>query len=159
MRRTLAPLLLSAGLAGCTDTCPPPTSIADEVWTVFVNPVSWEGDNEAAFPADTSPANGVHTLSVVWPSDAPDGNVTVTIDDQAFQGRGRWDETECGTFALGFNGRYEAGGDVHAFSCAATLVTWQGNVDGYLDWEETWQSAEGEIGSFSSQAQLRSIQP
>jgi hypothetical protein len=160
MRPSLPCLLVfgaASGGAGCSETCPPPTSIAERTWTVFVNPVTWEIDNEEGFPAETSPANGEHEMNVAWPNNDLEGPITVTIDGQVFEGRGRWNDVECGQFSIGFNGRYEAEGNVHAFSASALLVTWESNVDGFLDWQETWQSAEGVVGSYSTQAQLRSV--
>jgi hypothetical protein len=157
---TRLPLLvtLSAALGACSDTCPTPDSLNGRTWTVFVHPAEHQLENADAFPADTTPANGTHELAITWTGREAQADVTVAIDGQEFGGRGQWNETECGNFSVGFNGAYEAGGDRHSFVADATLVTWEQQLDGFLDWRETWESAEGEVGSFVASAQLTSVE-
>jgi hypothetical protein len=149
--------MLFASLLACSETCPPPDVKLDGVvWDVFVTPVEYTVDNEEAFPADSTPANGEHQLEIGWLTDELfRGAVTVTIDGQPFDGTGTWSEIECGHFSLSFSGIYEVDtGAQHGFASTATLTTYRDVLEGFLDWSETWKSEDGQVGTFNTAAQV-----
>lgn len=162
--RTLLPivaLIAAAPLAGgCTENCGPPQQLNGRQYEVFTHAVSWEITNEPFFPGESSPANGLHTWQFDWSSPAAAAPVTVYTDGQVFEGDGNWDEQECGTFFVTWSGIYEAGdGATHAFAAASLFRFWPGELVGFLDWDETWRAPNGEVGSYSADAQMRGTGP
>jgi hypothetical protein len=150
----LAPILLS----GCSETCAPPQpALNQKVWSVFVQPTTFTINGEG-FPADSTPANGTHEMIIAWSSPQADSPIVVTIDGQPFDGAGKWSEQECGNFTMTFDGIYTGDdGSTHAFGAGAQLMTWSGRLEGFLDWSENWANAAGEIGSYTTDAQLFGI--
>lgn len=163
MRTLLTILALAAAAplaAGCAENCGPPQQLNDRTFEVFTNAISWEIENEAWFPGESSPANGTHEWKFEWSSPSASAPVTVYTDGQAFEGEGTWDEQECGTFFATWSGIYEAGdGATHAFAAASLFLTWPGSLVGFLDWDETWRAPNGEVGSYSAEAQMRGTGP
>lgn len=158
--RTCALLFVASALPGCSETCPTARdALNGKVFPVFAHVATWEPADLAGYPSDTSPINGAHDYGIEWATSAPDGEVTVIIDGQSFDGTGRWSESECGNFVVAFDGVYELDGDVHAFSASAELVTWEQHLDGFVDWQETWQAGAGEVGSFAADARLTTDDP
>lgn len=157
----VAAALVAAPFAtGCAENCPTARdSLNGRVWSLFGHAATWEPEDLTGYPAGTSPVNGDHEYAFDWATGAPDGEVAVTIDGQVFEGTGRWSETECGNFSVGFDGLFEARGDVHAFSASALLVTYDNHLDGFVDWQETWQSAAGGVGSFTADIRVTTIEP
>jgi hypothetical protein len=152
--------MILASLFGCAETCPTPQSRLEGVaWNVFFQPVEYAVDNEA-FPAESSPGNGEHTLEITWlSSQLFRGAIEVAIDGQGFDGTGTWSDVECGHFVMGWSGVYLADPEAeetatHAFAASAQLVTYGTTLDGFVDWEETWKSVDGQVGTWVSASQL-----
>jgi hypothetical protein len=149
-------------LLACAETCPTPASELNERdWAVFVQAVDPEIDNEEAFPAESSPGNGTHIWRIDWDSPElvqtdPTGEVTVTIDEQPFEGKGYWSTQECGNFTVTFAGEYIDADSTarHSFAATGLLAVFEGKLEGFLDWQETWRAPDGQIGSFTSSSQL-----
>lgn len=151
-------LLGAVVLSGCSETCAPPQpELNQQVWSVFVQPVTFTVDGEG-FPAESSPGNGTHELAIEWTTPDPLSPVVVTIDGQPFEGTGNWSVQECGNFVVGFSGVYAAtDGATHAFGASAELTTWPGHLDGFLDWTENWRTADDANGSYTAEAQMFGI--
>jgi hypothetical protein len=148
--------MILISLLACTETCPDPKTRLDADWDVFVNAVEHTIENEPAFPADTSPGNGPHAWRVDWNTDQLfKGAVQVTMDGQTFDGTGTWSEVECGHFSLAWSGIYEAEtGAEHAFAAGAVLVTYEHELEGFMDWEETWKAPDGQVGTYVAATQV-----
>ncbi|MEQ1501841.1 MAG: hypothetical protein ABMB14_06405 [Myxococcota bacterium] len=148
---------LAVALSACSETCPTPTdALNGREWSVFSQAASYTIDGES-FPAESTPASGTHTVSIDWSSRELDAPVVVTVDGQSFDGEGVWSDTECGTFSIAYSGVYLAeDGAEHAFAASTLLTTWLANparLEGFVDWDESWASVEGEVGTFSADLQ------
>jgi hypothetical protein len=155
--RTLLPVLVFSGLTyGCAEPCESPQTLNGRVFDSFTNATTWTVQNEEGFAGVGSPANGDAMVQFDWGNLAK-GPVTVTIDGQAFNGNGTWDTQECGNFVVTWGGTYlaEEEQSVHDFVAGARFRLWGDNLEGQIDWAETWSSADGQVGTFEVEGQLR----
>jgi hypothetical protein len=147
-------LLASLPLAvvGCNADCGNPEQI-NGTYAVFANVVTYEGDNLAAFPSYQTPANGWSEWDLGW-TNLMTQRIGVTIDGQAFEGAGIWNEVECGNFDLRFSGEYTSDiGSVHSFEADGRFVRFAERLEGTWQWSEQW-SYEGENGTFNANGEL-----
>lgn len=160
----------SLSLFACSETCPTPSSELNERdWAVFIQAAQFEIDKPEEFPSETTPGNGEHTWRIDWTSPDlvgtdPSGEVTVTVDGQPFEGKGFWSNQECGNFSITFAGKYLSPDALteHAFAASALLAVFtdevgnetESKLEGFLDWEETWETPAGIVGTYTAQAQV-----
>lgn len=152
--------LLSSGAIfslGCSDICGAPTQINNIEYDSFVNARAFSLSDEDGFPAEGCPVNGPLAISFEWASELGEGPLTVRMDGQAFEGSGTWSQMDCGNFQASWEGTYEGSdGSRHTFVAAAAFVVWEStNLEGFIEWDENWTSAEGVQGEFAASALLR----
>jgi len=161
------PLILLIGAAmssGCAPDCGPAAQIAGNTYEVFTHPVSASGENldRLTAPPDFSsysvPVNGEGSWSFAF-GNADVGPVAITIDGQSFDGQGVWDAVECGHFTVeDVGGEYAAAdGSTHTFSAAMSIVVFGEQLEGLVQWNESWTLAGGETGTYRSTAQMRGV--
>ena len=150
--------LAPAFAAGCAETCPlPQASLNDEVFDVFGRVIALEQEPAPEWPSESLPFNGPREWTVNWASDQAESPVTVVIDGQTFEeGRGYFDDVECGNFSIAFKGTYVAeDGAEHLVAANARLVVWPDGMDGFVDFQSSWSTPEGDvIGTANGTAQL-----
>jgi len=139
--------------AGCGADCGKPTQI-NGTYAVFANVIQRSGSNMDHFPSYMTPANGWTEWTLTWNRNKP-AKVSVVIDGQPYTATGSWDEVECGNFTLDFAGTYLSINDsTHEFAVTGDFVAFGPQIEGRWDWEETWTSAQGETGTFSTIGQV-----
>lgn len=154
MRTLLLPPVLALSLWGCGVECGPPSQ-ANGTYAMFANPITQQATNEQEFPSYMTPANGWSEWTVRWNTLDTD-QVTVEIDGQPYSAQGAWDDIECGSFHLGFQGIYESVNDsTHDFEVDGQFVLFGNQVEGVWDWSESWTSRDDEQGTFTAYGQVR----
>ncbi|MEN0063518.1 MAG: hypothetical protein AAGA48_15310 [Myxococcota bacterium] len=156
----VVPALL--GSVGCSEVCGSPDQLNGRVFSSFAHARTFElvGD-EAAFPALSSPANGTVEIGFEWASNLSMGPLAITMDGQLFDdGSGQWSQVNCGNFTATWGGTYtakegEEKGAEHTFVAAGFFVQYDDQLEGFVDWEERWESVDGRSGSFSGDILLR----
>ena len=149
-------------LAGCAETCPPPQdALGTKVFDVFGRVISLEQEPAPEWPAESFPFNGLHQWSIAWGSNSAESAVTVVIDDQVFEeGNGYLDDVECGNLSVAFKGTYLADdGAQHLFAANGRLIVWPDGLDGFLDFQSSWEAVDGTIGSTNGTVQLSTTAP
>lgn len=143
---------------GCNDVCGSPDQLNGRTFEAFSSARTYEivGDR-TLFPAESTPANGPLVLSFEWASDLSEGPLDVLIDGQRFEdGSGQWSEINCGTFTASWGGEYEGlDGTVHRFVAGGYFVQYDDQLEGFVDWDEAWELADGPQGTFSAELLIR----
>jgi hypothetical protein len=77
-----------------------------------------------------------------------------------FQGEGTFDGDDCGSFSVGWQGSY-VGEDAseHHLGVVMDLVQWDANLDGFVRFESSWESAAGMVGDAAGDAQFTATGP
>lgn len=133
-------LWLTLGLLACDPGCDPPGSLDGASYRMFGNVVDYDLGGVEDYPG-TSPVNGVSTWAFDW-GDAAEGPVTVTIDQQPFEGSGAWGTQECNVFVVAFAGEWLApGGRSHDFEARGNFLYYDILLEGSLAWSETWRDS------------------
>ena len=85
------------------------------------------------------------------------GTADVFLDGQPFdEGSGQWSQVNCGNFTATWGGTYVGeDGTEHTFVAAGYFVQYREQLEGFVTWEEAWETAAGETGSFDSEVLLR----
>lgn len=138
--------LLPVLLVGCNAACDAPNVFDTRIYEVFGNLVTFESTSPVG-PPDAYPVNGNTIWSIDWGSGVA-GPVTVTIDEQAFDGEGAWAAERCDTFSMGFAGTYVSPGAVrHTFEASGDFLYFDNVLEGSLSWSDRWTFGEssGEI--------------
>lgn len=145
MRSLFAIASTAVLLAACKPNCGSPNQLDGLTYEMFGNVIVWQAGATGAPPGMT-PINGYTDLQLTWGT-APAGPVTVSIDGQAFEGEGLWQEQECGNFGLSFGGTFVSSeGTSHNFSGAGNFLFYDTLLEGAMVWNETWTSGT-EIGT------------
>lgn len=143
---------------GCNDVCGSPEVLDGRKFDAFATAREFDlvGDR-TVFPAESTPANGPLELSFDWASSLSEGPVDVLIDGQRFEdGTGQWSQLNCGNFTASWSGMYEGlDGAEHTFFAAGYFVYYNARLEGFVDWDEAWEVADGRSGTFSAQLLLR----
>lgn len=156
-------MLISTAM-GCSADCGPAAQLASRTYSAFTHPVSASGDNISTltgapgFASYGLPVNGEHLWSFAFGA-ADVGPVTVSIDGQEFEGQGVWDSVECGSFTVeSLAGTYVApDGAEHDFNAAMSMVVFEQQLEGLVQWNEAWTLSDGESGTYRSTAQMRGV--
>lgn len=134
-------LFLIPLLAACRPACDDPSVFDTRLYEVFGNLVDFESSSTLG-PQDAYPVNGYTTWSIVW-GNTEEGPVTVTIDDQVFEGEGSWSAERCDTFSVAFSGVYRSEGAVrHVFESTGEFLYFQDVLEGTLTWSDRWSFGE-----------------
>ena len=149
-------------LAGCAETCPPPQdALGAKVFEVFGRVISFEQAPAPEWPAGSFPFNGLHRWTIDWGANSAESSMTVAIDEQVSEpGRGYFDDVECGNLSVAFKGEYLADdGAQHVYAANARLIVWPDGLDGFVDFQSSWEAVDGTIGSTNGTAQLSTTSP
>jgi len=146
-------------LGGCSDNCGLGSQLNGREYEVFVKAITYDFQNEAAFPGEASPANGYMNLSFEWGT-ANEGPVTVFMDGQPFDGNGTFDDQECGNFVAQWEGEYlHESGSEHAFAAAALFLFYDTVLEGQLNYAENFRTVDDKVGSFNVElGEIRGLQ-
>ncbi len=149
---------------GCAPDCGPAAQIGSNTYSVFSHPISASGDNlelltsAPDFASYSLPVNGESSWSFKF-GNADDGPMKVAIDGQEFDAHGSWDSVECGNFIVSdFAGQFvSTDGTQHNFSAVMNMVVWGEQLEGLVQWGETWTLTDGTAGSYKSTTQMRGL--
>lgn len=151
-------------LGGCAADCGPAAQIAGNTYTAFTHPVSASGNNidrltaAPGFASYSLPVNGQNDWTFKF-GEADIGPMKILIDGQAFDAQGIWDPVECGSFTVAeFKGLYvSTDGTQHNFSAAMNVVVFDEQLEGLVQWGESWELVDGTSGTYKSTAQMRGL--
>ncbi len=151
-------LAVAALFGGCDTPCEAPADIDGQEFDVFVTFKRVAVGDRAEFPLTSSPTNGDVSLRLDFAEPAArNGEVTVELGGQTFDGRGTFDEQQCGWFDLRWAGVYEgeAAPEAHDFSAQGSFVVAGPRLEGIVEWEEDWTNASGTSGTLEGTALFR----
>lgn len=155
MERLLPIAWLPVLLLGCEPNCPEPQTLNGQTFQVFANPLEELNSQQLEAFTDApdflsygSPMNGHSAWRIDWGA-SESGPLTISIDEQSFEGRGEWDPIECGHFSMTWEGEYLADDATrHDFSASGVFVTYEGHLAGEMLWVQSWATGDGRAGSW-----------